>query len=149
MTSRQLFFICLFAVFFSLEIRGAPANSVQSPDDSTEVLHNIIVELENVLFKLKDYARSVHTVKQVAQYKEQGVLDSIKSQNFDQHDSAGQRMRQPSRVQQGSNDVSLQEALEYLVDLAKQQKKVERRDHDIPFPLIGRGHPGEKRDSEE
>jgi len=33
--------------------------------------------------------------------------------------------------------VSLREALEYLVGLAK-QKKLERRDHDIPFPLNDR-----------
>jgi len=37
-----------------------------------------------------------------------------------------------------SSDISLKEALEYLVGLAK-QKKLERRDHDIPFPLSDKG----------
>jgi len=144
------------ATFLSLAIiiahvQSAPAAGQLAPAGNPQALYNIILELENVLYKLKDYAREVHA--QQSQRKDPSYNPDSKSaadqELSELQNAAGQPQRpsggvaqKPRPAQQPStgtdaSDISLKEALEYLVGLAK-EKKIERRDHDIPFPLNDR-----------
>jgi len=125
------------------KISTAPAQNLPSAG-SPEVLHNIIIELENVLYKLKDYARAIQTPSQ----KESQFADKTSELDLNELQAAVLRSQQVNSasknkpvvsadVDSANSDVSLREALEYLVGLAK-QKKLERRDHDIPFPVNDR-----------
>jgi hypothetical protein len=110
------------------------------------VLHNIILELENVLYKLKDYAREMQAASSRKE-SQQGIdgkseadelqIAASKSQLAGEAAKAKVPAVQQSQDAEGASDISLREALEYLVSLAK-EKKVQRRDHDIPFPLTDR-----------
>jgi len=114
---------------------------------SPEVLRNIIIELENVLFRLKDYAREMQIAAIRKESQLVGSASDSKSEVDELQLAAGKALlsgeaakSRPSGQQldvEGGSDISLREALEYLVSLAK-QKKIERRDHDIPFPLTDR-----------
>jgi len=139
--TRQLFVITLITAVCS-KISTAPAAPSQDVAGSPEFLHNIIIELENVLYKLKEFARARQTAS--AQKESQDKTSEIdlnelaavlKSQQ--QQASSGSKTRPAADTDSANSDVSLREALEYLVGLAK-QKKLERRDHDIPFPLNDR-----------
>jgi hypothetical protein len=110
------------------------------------VLHNIILELENVLYKLKDYAREMQaSSRKESQQGSDGKSEAdelqLAASKSQLGGEAGSKARLPSVQQpqdvEGASDISLREALEYLVSLAK-EKKVQRRDHDIPFPLTDR-----------
>jgi hypothetical protein len=138
--------LLLLIVVVSKDSVSAPAAS-HPVAGTPEALYNIILELENVLFKLKDYARAVQaansreTQQSGGESKSQpdaseALLDALKSQ---QSSGASGNVKPHSPPAAASHlddnsDISLKEALEYLVGLAK-QKKLERRDHDIPFPL--------------
>jgi len=141
-TTRQLVVIVLISAVFS-KISTAPSQSQPAPG-GVEVLHNIIIELENVLYKLKDYARSIQTT---TSQKESQVSDKASEVDLNELRAVISKSGQssasvdktkaktaPLSADSSSSDVSLREALEYLVALAK-EKKVERRDHDIPFPV--------------
>lgn len=105
---------------------GDGKSSVKSGEP--ESLRGIIIELENLLYKLKDYSRSMgetESIKDVASQDEEEELPLSKNS-----------LPLSSSSSQGE-EVSLKDAIEYLVALAK-QKKAEKRDHDIPFPFTGK-----------
>jgi len=142
--TRHLLLVVLISGVFS-KISTAPAQSLPSAG-SPEMLHNIIIELENVLYKLKDYARAIQAAGQREAQQQQQVSDKASELDLSELQAAVSRNQQSNpKSRPNSNDldtaansdVSLREALEYLVGLAK-QKKIERRDHDIPFPLNDR-----------
>jgi len=118
--------------------------------NNLETLRGIIMELENVLYKLKDYARELQASGGSSRGRDSFLGDladdldlndlQLAASSAKSQPVVGSRPRPP--LQQGSDlsgndDLSLKEAVEYLVGLAK-QKKMERRDHDIPFPLVDR-----------
>jgi len=122
--------VALFVMTVS-KISAAPSSGHTAPGNS-EVLHNIIVELENVLYKLKDYAREQQSSTRLS-------LSDVSESRAEQTEQAKSHS---GSADFDNSDISLKEALEYLVGLSKQQK-IERRDHDIPFPLKPTEH-GEK-----
>jgi hypothetical protein len=139
-------FFLVSAVAFSTSVQSAPLSSHSA--GSPEAIHNIILELENVLYKLKDYARDLQAASSrrdspPGAADARSEVDELQSAASKSQQAAGPVAAPKSRlptVQQSDvegNDISLREALEYLVSLAK-QKKVEKRDHDIPFPLTDR-----------
>jgi len=139
-SARELFVIVLISAVFSTT-SSAPAQN-QPSAGGPEVLHNIIIELENVLYKLKDYARAVQSASQRESDKNSEIdLSELQAAVLRSQQGASSEAKiKPGAsvdVSSANSDVSLREALEYLVALSK-QKKVERRDHDIPFPLTGR-----------
>jgi len=109
------------------------------------------MELENVLYKLKDYARDLQSTANSASTggRSRGDMADLDvddlqltaSAKTQQQSGGASKSRVPLATSQqdlsSTDDVSLKEALEYLVSLAK-QRKLERRDHDIPYPLVDR-----------
>ena len=139
---RSVCVIILSLAIVTSHVKSAPASG-QTSAGNPQVLYNIILELENVLYKLKDYAREVHALQSQRKGASKSPIDNDLNE-LQQAASAGQgsaqrprpAQQQPSTAEDAS-DISLKEALEYLVGLAK-EKKIERRDHDIPFPLNDR-----------
>jgi len=130
-TTRQLVVIVLISAVFS-RTSTAPSQS-QPTSGSVAVLHNIIIELENVLYKLKDYARSI----QAAPQKQAQLTDKTSEIDFGELQEALSKSQQSSAdkskpkaaapLDSSTSDVSLREALEYLVALAKEKKTGETR----------------------
>jgi hypothetical protein len=123
-------------------------------------------DLENVVFRLKEYSlradydhrKNANGVdfesypELVAEKKSPPSADvkvpssassssqQQQQQQADKNGSTGSAVQPTSQTQATgrqptTDDISLREALEFLVNLAK-QKKQEKRDHDIPFPLV-------------
>lgn len=107
-------------------------SSVKSAGD-TESLRGIIIELENVLYKLKDYSRRQEDPDSI---KGDASQDSGRGKSTDEEaELPPSKSNLPlSSSSSEQEEVSLKDAIEYLVALAK-QKKAEKRDHDIPFPF--------------
>lgn len=108
-------------------------SSIKSAGDM-ESLRGIIIELENVLYKLKDYSRSL---QEQDSFKGDSSQDFGKSRDDEEDElphSSKNSLPLSSSSSSNEDEVSFKDAIEYLVALAK-QKKAEKRDHDIPFPF--------------
>jgi len=152
---RSLSLVLVLSVAFSLVV-GAPAQQSHgsSAGNSLSLLRESIMELENVVYKLKDFFKQLQSADNA---RDAAMLGDAEPE-FDLSDlqrlaaaaksrhsagsAAGQKTR-PSSVDQSASDVdsisdnSMKEALEYLMNLAN-EKKQDKRDHDIPFPLMDR-----------
>jgi len=108
---------------------------------------NIVRDLEDAVFRLKEYALKADLE---STNKDAGDIDSYPeivaelqaekksappSGNIPPAAPGAQAAKNPTTVADTGkeDDISLREALEFLMSLAK-QKKQDRRDHDIPFP---------------
>lgn len=126
--------VCVFQfpMFFAAPSSGR--SSLQSAD--AESLRNVITKLQNAVNSLKDFSESLHEASsnsrggdsgsEYGRGKLQDLIDELSQPRADQLPSLQRSSDQ--------EEVSLKDAIEYLVALAK-QKKQEKRDHDIPFPL--------------
>jgi len=134
----------LLSVVSQLDSTPVSSNHATAQGASLDTIRGIIMELENVLYKLKDYARELQASNSGRSRDsflgDLADLDAddlqLTANSKSQQQSIGSRPRVPSS-DLSKDDLSLREALEYLVGLAK-QKKLERRDHDIPFPFVDR-----------
>jgi len=164
---RQTPYLMLSCYLISLMISqafSAPAQqSHNSPITSSgSMLHSVIEELENALYKLKLLTNTLQlpTGKDAAMLGDAepefdlSDLERVAAQHSaatrpkpDQQ-SAAVRPRPKSAdaaVDQSQSIVEdlegdnmpLEEALQYLLALAK-ERKLKRRDHDIPFPVSGK-----------
>jgi len=134
------------AILVVSQVFSAPAQQSHNQPITGSQLHSIIVEIENALYKLKQLSNTL----QLSSSKDAAMLGDAEPE-FDlsdlerisaQQSSAGRARPKPSHtaVDQSQSivgsqeDMPLEEALQYLMALAK-ERKVQRRDHDIPFPL--------------
>lgn len=153
-TSGYVAVVCL--LLFVQSASGSPtkvqsqqtAHRAASPVDS---LVNIVRDLEDAVFRLKEYALKADLE---STQKDAGDVDSypeIVTELQAEKKAAPPSGNVPPAAVSGSqpakspttvadtgkdgkeDDISLREALEFLMSLAK-QKKQDRRDHDIPFP---------------
>jgi len=151
-TRRVFSLVLVFAVVLSL-VTGAPAQQSHgsSAGSSLSLLRESIMELENVMYKLKDFSREL----QAAYNARDAAMLGDAEPEFDindlqrlaaaakasRHSSAGQKSKltadQSASDIDSISDNSMKEALEYLMSLAN-EKKQDKRDHDIPFPLMDR-----------
>jgi len=147
---RSLSLVLVSLVALSL-VTGAPAQQSHgsSAGNALSQLHESIMELENAVYKLKDFERGL----QAAFNARDAAMLGDAEPEFDlsdlqrlaaaakasRHPSAGQKTKvdQSATDLDGISDSSMKEALEYLMNLAN-EKKQEKRDHDIPFPLLDR-----------
>lgn len=135
-TSDLMISVCLIALIVS-QVTCAPSQQThnQPITGSGAGLHSIIVELENALYKLKELSNAL----QVPSNRDAAMLGDAEPE-FDlsdlerlSHDQSS-RAKPSQPIVDNSHDMSIEEALQYLMDLAK-ERKLQRRDHDIPFPL--------------
>jgi len=150
--ARYLIAIFYLTTLIISQVVSAPAQQSQPITGSGSVLHSVIVELENALYKLKQLSTNLETLTS----KDAAMLGDAEPE-FDLSDLerlAGAHARSKSghtaENQSGSivdrpsgpGDLPLEEALQYLLTLAK-ERKVQRRDHDIPFPVANKEEQGE------
>jgi len=138
-----LFYILVLVIS---QVFSAPAQQSHSQPitGSGRELHDIIVELENALYKLKQLSNSLQlpTNKDAAMLGDaepEFDLSDLDRLSAQQSSSARSRPKpahsdQSQAVVNSEEELPLEEALQYLMSLAK-QRKLQRRDHDIPFPL--------------
>jgi len=149
-TRRSSSLAAFLAALFLLAA-GAPAQQSHSSSSGNglTLLKESIMELENVVYKLKDLSKQL----QQSSYNDRdaSMLGDAEPE-FDlsdlqrlaaaakatRHATAGQKNKPIDQsASDVENDNSMKEALEYLMNLAN-EKKQEKRDHDIPFPLHDR-----------
>lgn len=131
MDTRELL-ILLFVVHLPPLLMAAPSSSGRSSSDG-ESLSRIAEELESVVVRLKDFSRRFQDVSSNAGDSDTGRGGKLSGIGDLMKAELGDKKFSPSETSSIEEEVSLKDAIEYLVALAKHRKQ-ERRDHDIPFP---------------
>jgi hypothetical protein len=118
--STHLFSLTYLLIALVTSSSCLPTGEHQESDQVQDTLLGIVRDLESVVVALRHYA--VHTEQQQQQPAVESVFESLRSD------------KSTTDNNNDDNDLSLKEALEFIVSLAKENKQ-RRRDHDIPFPF--------------